>query len=569
MAETYIARKEDLTAVANEIRSKGKTSEKLVFPHGFEGAIRAIQVRDEEEKDITFHDYDGTLLYEYTIEEAQLLTSLPPAPEHEGLIFDGWNWSLEDVRELTYPMRIGANYITDDGATRLYMHFTDPHLHTYLRWQQNVSNGVTIDWGDGSAHETFEGVNTNNAVTTAEHTYPEAGDYVIRMMPDDDCTLTLYGGTHMYCIIGWRRAATTVYAYSHRLTRVELGKNLGVTKGYAFMDCKHLESISIPRYMMFNTNNSNFSSCVSLKGIVLPPGMDKGIDFYNCHRLEAPCLPKGITTPGSFNACKGLRKVTLPEGITTIGGNTFNQDYCLKRIRIPSTVTSIGDAIFQNCHGLHNMPEWPQGMNIPTSTFNQAESLTGDIVIRDGVTSIGNSAFRNTSIRSIILPNSVESIGNSAFQGTLLTEFEWPTSIKTVGTYMFYGCNEIRKMRFPDNIAVIPSNFCYNCWSIEELYIPEGVTTIDASAFQGCTGLTYIEIPSSVTTINASAFNGANGVIEYHFRSETPPTLANTNVFNGIAKETIIYVPAGCLEAYQTATNWSAYASYLREEGSV
>lgn len=36
--------------------------------------------------------------------------------------------------------------------------------------------------------------------------------------------------------------------------------------------------------------------------------------------------------------------------------------------------------------------------------------------------------------------------------------------------------------------------------------------------------------------------------------------------FNGIPSDCIIYVPAGCLEDYQTANNWSTYASYIQEE---
>ena len=53
---------------------------------------------------------------------------------------------------------------------------------------------------------------------------------------------------------------------------------------------------------------------------------------------------------------------------------------------------------------------------------------------------------------------------------------------------------------------------------------------------------------------------------EYHLKPTTPPALANTNAFNGISSDCIIYVPKGSLEDYQSATNWATYADYMREE---
>jgi hypothetical protein len=52
----------------------------------------------------------------------------------------------------------------------------------------------------------------------------------------------------------------------------------------------------------------------------------------------------------------------------------------------------------------------------------------------------------------------------------------------------------------------------------------------------------------------------------YHLKPTTPPTLGNTNAFYNIPTDCIIYVPKGCLEAYQNATNWSTYAKYMQEE---
>ena len=48
--------------------------------------------------DVNFFDYDGTLLYAYTYEEACALTELPPLPIHDGLEVREWNYTLEDIK---------------------------------------------------------------------------------------------------------------------------------------------------------------------------------------------------------------------------------------------------------------------------------------------------------------------------------------------------------------------------------------------------------------------------------------------------------------------------------------
>jgi hypothetical protein len=57
---------------------------------------------------------------------------------------------------------------------------------------------------------------------------------------------------------------------------------------------------------------------------------------------------------------------------------------------------------------------------------------------------------------------------------------------------------------------------------------------------------------------------------EYHFKPTTPPTLANSNAFQNIPSDCIIYVPYSAdhsiLNAYKTATNWSSQASKMQEE---
>jgi hypothetical protein len=75
-----------------------------------------------------------------------------------------------------------------------------------------------------------------------------------------------------------------------------------------------------------------------------------------------------------------------------------------------------------------------------------------------------------------------------------------------------------------------------------------------------------------MTMIGNTCFSGCRSLYEWHFKSTTPPTLNSTNAFGNMdnfgGKK--IYVPYSAdhsiLNAYQTKTNWSTYASYIVEE---
>ena len=78
---------------------------------------------DDGRKDVNFFDYDGTLLYAYSWEEAKKLTELPPAPSYDdGNEFIEWNYTLEDIK------RQGVKWFmeyTEDGYSCVYSYVKD------------------------------------------------------------------------------------------------------------------------------------------------------------------------------------------------------------------------------------------------------------------------------------------------------------------------------------------------------------------------------------------------------------------------------------------------------------
>lgn len=210
-----------------------------------------------------------------------------------------------------------------------------------------------------------------------------------------------------------------------------------------------------------------------------------------------------------------------------VGAYMAQYAYGLNRVSFPDTLASIGSGAFDGCYSIR------------------------EITIPNGVTSIGDNAFNYChSLESIVIPDSVISIGSYAFRNCYtLRGFEFNSGITAISEYAFQGC-----------------------YMLTTIDIPSTITSIGAGAFHSCYGLTSVTIPSSVTYIGDSAFLNCYGIKEYHIGATTPPSLAGSSAFTGIAPDCVIYVPASAnhsvLNAYKSATNWSVYAGKMREEGT-
>jgi len=75
--------------------------------------------------------------------------------------------------------------------------------------------------------------------------------------------------------------------------------------------------------------------------------------------------------------------------------------------------------------------------SVISNAVEENNTCAGAAVIPDGVTSIGDSAFENSSLSYVTIPDSVTSIGVSAFRNTLLTSVTIPDSVLTIGMAAF------------------------------------------------------------------------------------------------------------------------------------
>lgn len=378
-----------LTNVADAIRTKTGSTD-LINPQDFIQKIENINpdvtISQLDYKDVNFYDYDGTLLYAYTKDEALALEALPKAQKHEGLSFHGWNVTLADVLSTvsTYgKCDIGANYVTHDGKSRFYIAVpNDQNLSVELHGCGNGTGAVVIDWGDGNS-ETLEDDPTD---WDGYHTYSKPGNYCISV---DKLTGSIYFGK-----TGGTPLMGTDPIKAAMLKRVEIGGHKFVSTGnsanrtaspwdYAFNNCVNLETISLPKWSHLGSCVNQFYNCKSLRAIIVPnytysESIGDTVHQYvctGCTSLKTVVFPvkckyasiesfknTGIskliiphfvsTQKASFSGCTQLQDVFFGSNLSLIGESSFSGCTSLSKLEFRSNISTIQTKAFQNCNNV-------------------------------------------------------------------------------------------------------------------------------------------------------------------------------------------------------------------------
>ena len=139
-----------------------------------------------------------------------------------------------------------------------------------------------------------------------------------------------------------------------------------------------------------------------------------------------------------------------------------------------------------------------------------ADNQLTSVTIPNSVTSIGQSAFESNQLTSVTIPNRVTSIGQSAFESNQLTSVTIPNRVTSIGQSAF-SSNKLTSVTIPNSVTSIgQSAFYFN--QLTSVTIPNSVTSIGQSAFSS-NKLTSVTIPNSVTSIGEYAF--ANSIYNH------------------------------------------------------
>ena len=356
------------------------------------------------------------------------------------------------------------------------------------------------------------------------------------------------------------------------LSSVTLNEGLQTIDEYAFENCRAIESIDIP------------STVTTISGYA----------FENCQALTSVTLPASLTAlnNNAFKYCYALQTVVFPTnaGFTTIKTGVFEDCHQLTTANIPSNITSIQVGAFKNCgftappvgwdrdpsiYATSNSSSAFAGCPIETITFPDTwsyvpegfcigwDNLT-EVHLGNGITTLNANVFRGCASLtdgSKIDVSNITNFGVRCFWQSKLTSL--PAGINrsglTLGNELFLGAAALVSADV-SNWTNVPLYCFRDCSSLQSADL-SSVVTMGGSVFSGDAALASVNIGSNVTTMNGDNFTGCT-TIDITVRAVNPPSIGrvtnNASVFNPT-----IYVPAGSVEDYKAAANWSVWADRI------
>lgn len=199
--------------------------------------------------------------------------------------------------------------------------------------------------------------------------------------------------------------------------------------------------------------------------------------------LTSVSTPASATVPtnGTYSCSTGLLTSTGPGTYSISAGEVTNARFCSGAVVVPEGVTSIGSSAF-----------------VMTSVIS--------VSLPSSLTSIGGSAFGFSSLRSIILPAGLTSIASSAFQGTSLTSLTIPTGVTTIGSSAFSSTSGLTTYTYCGTASIVGTGLVGKT-RISVCSTAPGAPTIGTATATGTT--------TATVSFTAPASDGGSTILSY------------------------------------------------------
>ena len=353
-------------------------------------------------------------------------------------------------------------------------------------------------------------------------------------------------------LTGLHMSGSNVFEGCKRITEIKTGKFTAIGN-YMFKDCVNLRgtlTLSTPKI-----GDGAFSGCVNLAGVRFTMNGDITIGasaFENCGRnCSTFTVDFGGLNVYSIGdrafANSTLRTVPTINGLEVLGSNAFIGTYVnsvrasdvnLANVRLMGVpfenitvtagtgyterngVVSKGDTLVYVNSSVTGELNVSSKMIAP---YAFSDSQVTKVNISKDVTTIGVSAFENSSVRKVTFAagSKISVIPAKAFYGSRLAEINLPASVTTVENSAF--ANSSIKTFTAEGLTEIKDGAFENAKALANVTLPETLKTMGNNVFSGCSSLKEISLPA-LETLGVYTFRGASVLEKVTFHADATTT---------------------------------------------
>lgn len=314
--------------------------------------------------------------------------------------------------------------------------------------------------------------------------------------------------------IGWNAFPWTA------CSTIKFGKNVRSIGERAFNGCRNLNGdLTLPDSVQ-TIGAGAFQGCEKLSGDLTIPDSVQTIGdsaFEFCTGLNGTLtLGKNLRTIGkkAFSGCAFTGSLTIPEGITEIAIGTFSSLYQSSgmftgKLTLPSTLKTIGASAFSYTDFSGELLI-PDGVtSIGANAFKECDGFGGLLSLPDSVKTVGEWAFYLckgfTGLKLSAGLTKIEKLSFAHMYG-LKTKVVIPEGVTEIGESAF-SCSYMPSVRLPSTLKKIEKQAFMYAHNLTKITLPDGLETIGDEAFSGCHPRNAVVLPASIKSIGKKAFD--------------------------------------------------------------
>lgn len=268
---------------------------------------------------------------------------------------------------------------------------------------------------------------------------------------------------------------------------------------------------------------------------VLPEGV-----FKDKLSLETVILPKDLIRieNEAFAGCSSMNISELPDGIEYIGSGAFADCERITISKLPESLKYLGDWAFRLCASIRSISFGPE-LETMEAAFHWCEGI--EFVDMSRATKLkhipGQAFVANYNLRNLILPDGIESLGGGFIGETLIKTINIPGSVNRVEESAFVSTN------------------------LRVISLGEGIKELPDHTLAHNKKLLTVNLPSTLESLKESTFSESKKVSAISCLAKVAP-VASAASFEDINTRTcVLSVPVQSFFSYLSAIGWGMFSN--------